>query len=219
MTLAKALKSHIGGVKLGLEYFCKNGPAGIDAISNIGMPVFLDLKLHDIPNTVAGAVRSLMPLAPKILTLHSQGGTAMMREAKAAADEACDALGIIPPIIVGVTILTSLDQGDINRMGVSGEVEEQVLRLADVAHSSGLDGIVCSPLEIVKVRQAMGKDFKLVVPGIRPEGSAIGDQKRVMTPREALEKGADVLVIGRPITGAKNPADAAGAIFESLKMV
>jgi orotidine-5'-phosphate decarboxylase len=206
--LAQAVAPHVGGIKLGLEFFCAHGPAGIAAVmEGLSLPLFLDLKLHDIPNTVAGAVRSLAGIAPSILTVHAAGGHAMLAAAKAAA---------LPGTrVVAVTVLTSLDDADLAVAGVSDGAAAQVARLASVVQGAGLDGIVCSPHEVAAVKAAWPDAFA-VVPGVRPAGSAVGDQKRVMTPADALAAGADVLVIGRPITGAADPAAAAGSIAASL---
>jgi len=214
--LAAKLRSHIGGVKLGLEFFGAHGPSGFDHVAKSGMPIFLDLKLHDIPNTVAKAIRALMPLKPIIMTIHTAGGPAMMKAAATAATEAAAAVNCPRPIIVGVTILTSLDESDLAAVGLGTPVEEQVVRMARLARESGLDGVVCSPFEISAIRAACGTGFKLVVPGIRPAGSASGDQKRIMTPQEAIGRGADYIVIGRPITEAADPAAAARAIAAEL---
>lgn len=214
--LAKSLKGYVGGLKLGLEFYCANGADGFKAVADTGMPIFLDLKFHDIPNTVAGAVRAVMPLAPKILTIHTQGGHEMMRRAADEATEQAAKLGVEKPWVVGVTLLTSLDDNDLASMSVQGTTETVVPTLARLAERSGLDGIVCSPKEIGLVRAQTGPDFKLVVPGIRPAGSDAGDQKRVMTPTDAVSAGASVLVIGRPITQASDPVAAAQAIAASL---
>lgn len=214
--LASSLEAFVGGIKLGLEFFGANGPQGFKQLSSANENIFLDLKLHDIPNTVAKAIHSLMPLKPKIMTIHTAGGPAMMKAAAKAATEAADAIGCQRPIIVGVTILTSLDTDDLNAIGYQNNVTIQVVKLARLAKDSGLDGVVCSPHEIKLIREACGADFKLVVPGIRPAGSAKGDQKRVMTPNEAVRLGADYLVIGRPITKAEDPAMAARAIAEEI---
>jgi len=211
LSLGKALKGSVGGLKLGLEFYSAQGLEGIKKMSSLDLPIFLDLKLHDIPNTVKKAVAALLPLNVKMLTVHTSGGEEMLKAAKDAAGE-----GRPPPMVLGVTVLTSLDQKALAAMGVSAEPLDQVLRLAGLAKKAGLDGIVCSPLEIAAVRKKYGPKLKLVVPGIRPEGSAAGDQKRVMTPREAVDLGADFLVIGRPITGADDPAKAARAIAQSL---
>lgn len=214
--LAGQLKDQVAGLKLGLEFFAAHGPAGFKELSGAGAPLFLDLKLHDIPNTVAGAMRSLAPLGPRMITLHCQGGGAMMRAGAEAGADAADKAGRKAPLLLGVTVLTSLDEADLNSVGVGGRAADQVARLADLAKSSGLDGVVCSPREIELVRQTCGGDFLIVVPGIRPGGSPLGDQKRVMTPAEAIGAGADFLVIGRPITGAEDPAAAAAAINQEM---
>ena len=214
--LAARLGDTVGGVKLGLEFFTACGPTGYARVAEAGLPIFLDLKLHDIPNTVAGAVRAVAPLAPKLLTVHVQGGPAMLRAAADAATQAAADLGVARPKVIGVTVLTSLDATDLARVGVAGPVVDQVRRLAELAQASGLDGVVCSPVEIAALRADRGDDFTLVVPGIRPAGAAAGDQKRVLTPAEAVAAGADVLVIGRPITQAADPAVAASEIAASL---
>ncbi len=210
--LAAALGGAIDGIKLGLEFFGAHGPRGVERLTSPERPVFLDLKLHDIPNTVAGAVRALLPLEPAILTIHAAGGRAMMRAAAEAAKEA----GARRPKLVGVTILTSLDGDDLARLGWDRKVSDAVRRLAGEARENGLDGVVCSPHEAARLRRDQGPDFLLVVPGIRPSWAASGDQKRVMTPAEAAQEGADVLVVGRPITSAGDPADAARRIAAEL---
>ena len=214
--LATALVGHVGGMKLGLEFFSACGPDGFRRVAETGMPVFLDLKLHDIPNTVAGAVAALVPLGPAIMTVHTGGGPAMMRAAADTAAEAAEKAGVARPAIIGVTVLTSLDDGDLGRMGVVGGTGGQVMRLAELAHDSHLDGIVCSPQEVEAIRAECGEDFMLVVPGIRPEGTDADDQKRIMTPKQAVSEGADILVIGRPITRAPDPLAAARAIAQSI---
>ena len=217
--LAAKLRTHVGGVKLGLEFFGANGPAGFAHVAKSGMPIFLDLKLHDIPHTVAKAIHALMPLNPTIMTIHTSGGPAMMKAAAQAATEAAINVGCKRPIIVGVTILTSMDAEDLTAVGLSTPVEAQVVRMAQLAQKSGLDGVVCSPFEISAIRAACGPDFKLVVPGIRPAGSATGDQKRIMTPAEAIGHGADYIVIGRPITESDNPVQAAQHIAQELDRI
>ncbi len=216
VALARKLDGVVGGVKLGLEFFCANGADGFTAVAETGIPIFLDLKFHDIPNTVAGAVRAVAPLGPKILTIHTQGGPDMIRRAAETAAEEALKHGHAKPWVVGVTILTSMDNDDLTAIGVPDAVADQVARLASLGHSCGLEGMVCSPKEIALARKATSPDFKLVVPGIRPAGSAAGDQKRVMTPGDAVAAGADVLVIGRPITQAEDPAAAAQAIADSI---
>ena len=205
--LVNRVKSHIGGIKLGLEFFCAHGHHGVHELARCGLPVFLDLKLHDIPNTVAAAMQAIHVLEPAIVTVHASGGRAMMEDAKAAAGENTK--------IVAVTMLTSLDERDLERTGVSGSAHDQVLRLAELAEASGLDGIVCSGKEVGAVHKQW-KDGFFVVPGLRPAGSAIGDQKRVVTPRQARDDGASVLVIARPISRADDPVAAARAIEATL---
>lgn len=210
--LSRALAGRVGLVKLGLEFFCANGPDGVRAVAEEGQNVFLDLKLHDIPNTVAGAVRSVLPLGVAMLTLHAAGGAAML----AAARRTAEAAGTGRPMLLAVTVLTSLDAAALAATGVADAPTPQVLRLARLAMDSGMDGLVCSPQEVAPIRAALGAAPFLVVPGIRPPGSAAGDQARIATPAEALAAGADWLVIGRPITGAADPAAAATAIAAGL---
>ena len=206
-TIAAAVKRHAGGIKLGLEFFCHNGRSGVLELAELGLPLFLDLKLHDIPNTVAKAIQALSPLTPSILTVHAAGGRAMMEDARAAAPTGTR--------IVAVTMLTSLDEADLAATGVTGSAHDQVTRLAEVARAAGLDGIVCSGDEVGAARKAW-KDGLFVVPGIRPANAAVGDQKRVMTPRRAIDEGASILVIGRPVTEAADPDAALRAIAATL---
>jgi len=215
-TLAVATADAVGGVKIGLEFFNANGPSGVRQVVGTGVPLFLDLKFHDIPNTVAGAVRSVAPLAPLIVNLHAAGGPEMMKAGKAAAVSEAERLGVSPPRVIAVTVLTSLDDGDLSAVGQGSDTRAQALRLATLTRDCGLDGVVCSPLEIEAIRAACGPDFTLVVPGIRPAGAEVGDQKRVMTPADAVAAGADYMVIGRPITAAADPAAAARVIAASL---
>ena len=210
--LAAKIRAHIGGFKVGLEFFLANGAAGYRAIAELGTPLFLDVKLHDIPNTVAGAIGSLLPLQPDFITLHTSGGAAMMR---AAAEAAAKTTGKKPKLL-GVTVLTSLDTDDLRAVGQQPDAAQQATRLARLAQDSGLDGVVCSPAEVALLRQACGPDFILMVPGIRPTWAATNDQKRVMSPREAITAGATHLVIGRPITGATDPAEAAQKVLAEL---
>ncbi len=210
-TLAQTLKPYVGGVKLGLEFYGANGPDGVRAIAAAGAPVFLDLKLHDIPNTVAGAMKALAPIGAAILNVHASGGAAMMRAAAEAAGTAEHRAKII-----AVTVLTSLEDRDLPSVGVSATALDQAVRLAVLAKDSGLDGVVCSPHEIAAVRAACGPKFLIVTPGVRPAGGELGDQRRVMTPRQAMDAGADILVIGRPITGAPDPIEAARQIAAEL---
>jgi orotidine-5'-phosphate decarboxylase len=205
--LAEAVNGRAGGVKLGLEFFSAHGPDGVKCIAALGLPVFLDLKLHDIPNTVGKAVEALAPIEPAILTVHASGGRAMLQAAKAAAPAGTK--------VVGVTVLTSLDDGDLAEAGVEGSAAEQVGRLTALARDAGIDGIVCSGAEVARARAAWPEGF-FVVPGVRPAGADVGDQKRVVTPAQALADGASVLVIGRPITAAEDPTRAIMDIAASL---
>lgn len=211
--LAADLQGHVGGLKLGLEFYMAHGPVGFLAIATkTSLPLFLDVKLHDIPNTVAGAIGSLLSLKPAFITIHTSGGSAMM---KAAADAAAKA-GQGRPKLLGVTVLTSMDGQDLAAVGQDVHTKDQVLRLAKLSKNNGLDGVICSPEEVEVLRQNLGPDFILMVPGIRPTWAVAGDQKRVMTPKEAVTAGANYLVIGRPITDAEHPVDAAKRIVGEL---
>lgn len=205
--IASQVRHHVGGVKLGLEFFLANGQAGVREIAALGLPVFLDLKLHDIPNTVAKAVQAIAPLEPAILTVHASGGRAMLEDAKAAAP--------VHAKVVAVTMLTSLDASDLSATGVTGSAHDQVARLTTLAREAGIDGIVCSGAEVAAAKALWPKGF-FVVPGVRPADGDAGDQKRVVTPRAALDSGASILVIGRPITLAEDPDAAARAIGATL---
>jgi orotidine-5'-phosphate decarboxylase len=208
--IASAVSGHAGGVKLGLEFFSAQGPEGVRRIAGLGLPIFLDVKFHDIPNTVAKAVDALAPLDPAILTVHAAGGHEMLLAAKRAA----------PPTtkVVAVTLLTSLDAADLNDLGIERSPADQVARLAWVARDAGVDGIVCSGAEVADARTAWPKGF-FVVPGIRPAGADVGDQKRIVTPARALDEGASVLVIGRPITDAPDPQRALMDITAGLSQM
>jgi orotidine-5'-phosphate decarboxylase len=207
LTLAQKVRNHVGGLKLGLEFFCANGHHGVHEMAKLGLPIFLDLKLHDIPNTVAKAIQSLRPLEPAILTVHTAGGRAMLEEAKAAAGTQTK--------VVGVTVLTSLDASDLDDIGVRGAPHDQVARLSGLARRAGLDGIVCSGQEVKAARAAWPDGF-FVVPGVRPAGGTVGDQKRVVTPAQAMADGASILVVGRPISQAEDPDTAVRAIEATL---
>ena len=206
-SIATAVKRHAGGLKLGLEFFCHNGRAGVLELAELGLPIFLDLKLHDIPNTVAKSIQALAPITPAVLTVHAAGGRAMLEDAKAAAPAGTK--------VVAVTVLTSLDEDDLAAIGVLSDSHSQVERLASLAREAGLDGIVCSGKEVAAARKNW-KDGFFVVPGIRPGNSGLGDQKRVMTPRAAIDAGASILVIGRPVTGAEDPSIALREIAGTL---
>ena len=205
--LAGSVRYHVGGLKLGLEFFCANGHHGVLEMMKFGLPIFLDLKLHDIPNTVAKAIQALHLLEPAILTVHAAGGRAMLEDAKAAANTGTK--------VVAVTVLTSLDSRDLNDVGVMDPPHGQVERLTNLAREAGLDGIVCSGQEVAAARK-LWPDGYLVVPGVRPSNGKMGDQKRAVTPRQALDDGASILVIGRPITQAAYPDLAAREIEATL---
>jgi orotidine-5'-phosphate decarboxylase len=203
----------VGGIKLGLEFFTANGPRAVREVAP-KETVFLDLKLHDIPNTVAGAVRAVAAVEPAFLTVHAAGGPAMLR---AAAEAAKEGKGQRKMKLLAITVLTSLDEGDLEATGQRGPIAELARRLALLARDCGIDGAVCSPREVAQLRAACGPDFVLVVPGIRALGASIGDQKRVSAPRATIDAGADYLVIGRPITEAPDPGAAARALLAQLK--
>ncbi len=216
IALAKQLTGQVGAFKLGLEFYTAHGLAGVKAVSDGGMPIFLDLKFSDIPNTVAGAMRAAAGCAPAMLTVHATGGAAMMRAAAAAGMRIADATGGARPKILGVTVLTSFDEDDVAAVGMIGPLRDQVKRLAELAQQCGLDGVVASAHEIATLRQICGPDFTLVVPGIRPGWAGADDQKRIVTPADALRQGADYLVVGRPITRSDDPAAAAARIAEEM---
>lgn len=206
------------GVKLGLEFFNAHGPQGIAKIRDAfpDVPFFLDLKLHDIPNTVAQSVRALAKLQPDYLNVHATGGFEMMKLAQEAAREEADKLGLRPAKMISVTVLTSFDEEGLKLACVETPIENTVLRLAKLTKESGMVGVVCSPKEIQVLRENLGPQFVLITPGIRPAGADMNDQKRAMTPKEALNLGATHLVIGRPITGSKDPAQTIEDIYQAL---
>ncbi len=210
--LAKALRGHVGLVKIGMEFYYANGAAGYQAVAEAQVPIFLDLKLHDIPNTVGEGLQSLMKLAPPpaIVNVHATGGAAMMEAAVSAVAGRSR--------LIAVTILTSLSDTDLSAAGFVSDrnTAQHAVKLAKLARECGVDGVVCSAHEIAAIKQACGTDFLTVVPGIRPGGTSVQDQKRIATPRAACDAGADVLVIGRPITRAKDPVLAARAIADEL---
>lgn len=194
-------------LKVGKELFTHAGPGMVSELRARGFEIFLDLKFHDIPNTVARACQAAADLGVWMVNVHASGGRKMLEAARDALSRAQR-----PPLLIAVTVLTSLDAGDIREIGWQGSVEDQVVRLAGLAHSSGLDGVVCSPLEVALLRARFGSDFQLVTPGIRPVGVGLNDQSRTLTPRQALDAGANYLVIGRPITGAVDPLAALASI-------
>lgn len=202
--------------KIGLELFTAEGPALFRKLKALRKDVFLDLKLHDIPNTVAGAVRSGFRHGVQMMTLHASGGREMMAQAAEAARRTSAETGRPKPLLLGVTVLTSLKDADLEEIGIGTRAADQVLRLAALAKSAGLDGVVCSPHEIEVLRREHGRELVIVTPGIRPAWAAAQDQKRIMTPAEAVAKGADYLVIGRPVTGAPDPNEAFLRIVEEI---
>ena len=216
LALARELAPTVGGFKIGSELFTAAGPEIVRAIRGTGAAVFLDLKFHDIPNTVAKAVASAARLDIQMLTIHTSGGLAMMRAAEAAAQESARPTGGPPPLILGVTVLTSMDASALTEIGWKSDVGKQVERLAELAIRAGLRGLVCSPLEIARLRQILPEEIQLVTPGIRTGSEQADDQKRTLTARQAIEAGADWLVIGRPIYAAANPRAAAETILSSL---
>lgn len=214
LALVKKLKGKVGVFKIGKELFTACGPSIVKKVQKLGGKVFLDLKFHDIPNTVAKAVGLATKLGVYMMTLHTSGGSEMMKAAAQAAKENAPKGKL--PIILGVTMLTSLDDKALKEIGFKYNAEQMVIRLAKMAKKAGLGGIVSSPKEVKKLRKALGKDMVLVTPGIRPLWSVAGDQKRIMTPKDAVKAGADFMVIGRPITGHKNPAEAATLIAKEI---
>lgn len=211
LALAKAVRPHVGGLKIGLEFITANGPIGVREIVSLGLPVFADVKFHDIPNTVAGAAREIAKLGVALFNVHASGGEAMLRAAKEAA------ASVDPQVqVIGVTVLTSLADDDLRAVGQTPPAQSQVERLAGLTQHCGLDGVVCSPQEIALVRKAAGEEFLIVTPGVRPAGAELADQRRIATPQAAVAAGADILVIGRPITGAADPAQAAAEIAASI---
>lgn len=207
LALAERLDPSRCRVKVGKELFTRAGPAVVESLQARGFQVFLDLKFHDIPNTVAGACRAAADLGVWMLNVHASGGAAMMRAAREAVGE-----GRAAPLLIAVTVLTSLDAADLAQIGVMDPPAVQVVRLAALAQASGMDGVVCSPMDLTRLRAAVAPGFLAVTPGVRPAGAAVGDQKRIATPGAALRAGASHLVIGRPITAAADPLAALAAI-------
>jgi orotidine-5'-phosphate decarboxylase len=216
LQLARQVAPAVGGCKIGMELFTSAGPDIVRSVRDTGSSVFLDLKFHDIPNTVAKAVAAAVRLDVQMLTVHASGGVEMLQAAERAAQATAGELGRTPPLVLAVTILTSLDSNALSEVGLDANVGRQVLRLANLAHTAGLRGLVCSPLEVAELRQSLPESVQLVTPGIRPASSSTDDQKRTLTPREAIAAGANWLVIGRPICATPDPRAAAEAILESL---
>lgn len=214
--IARDLKGSVGHVKLGLEFFTSNGPEWVKKIQALGMPIFLDMKYHDIPNTVAKSVMAATRLKVDMITIHTSGGFEMMRTAAFACQNEALNLGILTPLLLGVTVLTSMSEPELKELGVPSTIEYHVVKLVELGLKAGLSAFVCSPHEIALLKGEFGQDIKLIVPGIRPAGSDATDQKRIMTPKEAIDLGADYLVIGRPILKASNPVQAAKEILATL---
>ena len=217
LKLAAAVAPAVGAFKIGKELFVSAGPDIVRRVRDTGASVFLDLKFHDIPNTVAKAVEAAVRLDVQMLTVHASGGPAMLKAAAAAAEETARSLNRPTPLVLAVTVLTSLESTDLAAIGADDNIGRQVERLAKLAADSGVRGLVCSPLELVGLRQILPGDMQFVTPGIRPGGGGGDDQKRTLTPRQALEAGATWLVIGRPIYAATDPKAAAEAIQASLR--
>ena len=212
LELSSKLLNLVGGVKLGKQFFTANGLKGVQRITETGIPIFLDLKFHDIPNTVASALKAALTTNPYLINVHASGGRNMLETASRTVKEHqgphC--------FLIGVTMLTSLEDADLTEIGIKGKIEDQVVRLSKLALSTGLDGVVCSAKEIKVLRKNFGKNFKLIVPGIRPKWAIKNDQKRIVTPSQAIRYGADYIIIGRPITSAKNPLEAVFRILEEI---
>lgn len=215
--LAGAVSGQVDIVKVGLELFSSAGPEALRALRKDGFEVFLDLKMNDIPNTVVSACIALCAWEPLMLTVHTMGGQEMMRAAAAAVRDHCWAVALPKPLLVGVTVLTSLDLLALKKIGVKGSVEEQVMRLAVLASESGMDGVVSSPLETLAVRRKVGDEMRLITPGVRLKGASADDQKRIATPGDAVRAGADFVVAGRQLSGAADPASVAKEILEDIR--
>ena len=216
LKLAAQIAPAVGAFKIGKELFVAAGPDIVRRVRATGAAVFLDLKFHDIPNTVAKAVTAAVRLDVQMLTIHTSGGSAMMRAAEKSAQDTAKLLGLPSPLVLGVTVLTSLDNAALGEIGIQPDTARQVERLANLAVKAGLRGLVCSPLEIAALRKILPASIQLVTPGIRTGAEEADDQKRTLTPREALQAGANWLVIGRPICAAENPRAAAEKILETL---
>ena len=215
--VAEKLRGHVGMFKVGLELFTAEGPVLARYLVAKGDKVFLDLKFHDIPNTVRAAARQVAQLGVSILNVHASGGRRMMEAAREGAEEGARRIGRPRPLVVAVTVLTSLGDNDLGEIGVAGGAEEAVIRLAQLARDAGLDGVVASPREVAALRGELGRDFVIVTPGVRPAAAAAGDQVRVATPAAAVQAGADYLVVGRPITSAPDPVKAADTLVAEME--
>jgi len=219
VSLAERLGPYAGGFKVGMQLYNSAGPEAVRSLREKNVPVFIDLKLHDIPNTVSGAARVLTRHGASILNVHAAGGKAMMQAAAEAARDEADKAGISRPLVIAVTVLTSIDQEVFNHeVGIAGSIQDRVTAWALLAKEAGLDGVVASPREIAAIRKACGPDFVIITPGVRPAGAAANDQKRTMTPGEAIRLGATYLVVGRPVTAAPDPVEAARGILEEINL-
>lgn len=216
VAMAERLKNDVKFFKIGLELFSACGPGIIERIRETECDIFLDLKFHDIPNTVAKAAAAVTALAPFMINVHALGGYDMMKRAQEAVTNEAERRDVVKPKVLAVTVLTSLDEKAMKASGIEGTVEKEVLKLARLAKDAGLDGVVASPSETKLIRKELGEDFMIVTPGVRPEWAASDDQKRIATPRIALKDGADYIVVGRPITESKDPAEAARAILKEI---
>ena len=209
--LVEKIKPHIGGIKLGLEFFTSCGISGCNRLKEFDLPLFIDLKLHDIPNTVSSALRGIFSLEPQYTTLHISGGSEMLRSSVDLKNELQSKTNLL-----GVTILTSFDDGTIEELGFGSSVKHSIEQLTSIAHKNGLDGIVCSPHEVSNIKETYKNKLKLIVPGIRSGNNDKDDQKRTLSAKEAISAGADILVIGRPITKAEDPAKAAKNLLQEI---
>jgi orotidine-5'-phosphate decarboxylase len=216
VSLAEKLKNDVRFFKIGFELFSSCGPSIVSRIAKSGGRIFLDLKFHDIPNTVSRAALSVTKLGVFMFNVHGLGGYDMMKKTADAVKAEAQKLKIEPPKILAVTILTSMDENALKKVGINDTMNQEVLRLAELAKSAGLDGVVASPSEARLIRQKLGKDFLIVTPGVRPSWAEAGDQKRIATPKEAVADGATYIVVGRPVTEAKDPAQAAKKILEEM---
>jgi orotidine-5'-phosphate decarboxylase len=218
LNLAEKIGPYAGGFKVGMQLYYNAGQEVLSRLREKNLPVFVDLKMHDIPNTVAGATRALTRQGASIVNVHAAGGKAMMQAAAISVHDEAEKTGMVHPLVVAVTVLTSIDQTAFRQeMGHSGIIRDRVVAWALLAQEAGLDGVVASPLEIAAIRKACGPDFVIITPGIRPAGTAVNDQKRTLTPGEALKQGANYLVVGRPVTSASDPLEAVKAILTEIQ--
>lgn len=214
--LAGRLKDEAGSFKIGFELFSSCGPSVVKRVAKSGAKIFLDLKFHDIPNTVAKAAAAVTRLGVFMFNVHALGGYDMMKKAADSAAAEAAKLGIAKPKVLAVTVLTSMDENAVKKVGIAGTVQDEVLKLAQLARSAGLDGVVASPAEAALIRSKFGGEFIIVTPGVRPSWAAAGDQKRIATPKEAVSGGATYIVVGRPVTEAADPVEAARSIRKEM---